>query len=528
MGFIPYNRSQMNLLGYSIEDFARNDPKSRFVVELVSRLDLSALYSRYSSQGGDSYAPDMMLALWFYAYSNGITSTRKLEELCKFDTRYMYITSNQQPDHSTLSRFRKAHLDLLSEYFLEILLIAQAEGISDFSQISIDGTKINAKSSARHSYREDQLERKIEAIRADIRHYMQRCDFVEQGASDELDLESLRSEKERLERLEQELLERKAQLQTRKKELKPEHRSKHQINVKEPEARMMPSLDAPGYNAQLGVDMSTHLIVAQDVVSKANDQGQFIPIQQQVEANLGADNNRSYTADSGYHNSSDLKELEEKQVDAVIADPQFSNRSIQEAPTSMDILLKENRKLKRSDFVYHEEENYYECPAGKKLFPIERKGDKIIYRSTDCQGCPLINLCVSSKKKVKQIHRSFREGYSERMARKLQTPEAQERLRKRSLTVEPVFGNLKQNLGYRRFSLSGLKNVRGEFTLMCIGHNINILFKKMLEKRFAAFITVSQEKYEQYIALSKNFWAFLVLFFAQHFKTKRSNLCLNI
>ncbi|WP_044281346.1 transposase [Caldithrix abyssi] len=124
MSFITYNRSQMNLFGYSVEDFARDDPKSRFVVELVSRLDLSALYSRYSSQGGDSYAPDMMLALWFYAYSNGITSTRKLEELCKYDTRYIYITGNQHPDHSTLSRFRKAHLDLLDQYFVEILLIA--------------------------------------------------------------------------------------------------------------------------------------------------------------------------------------------------------------------------------------------------------------------------------------------------------------------------------------------------------------------------------------------------------------------
>lgn len=60
MGFLPYNRSQMNLLGYSVDDFARDDAKSRFVVHLVSQLDLSALYARYSSQGGDSYAPDMI------------------------------------------------------------------------------------------------------------------------------------------------------------------------------------------------------------------------------------------------------------------------------------------------------------------------------------------------------------------------------------------------------------------------------------------------------------------------------------
>ena len=528
MGFLQYNRSQMNLLGYSVDDFARDDAKSRFVVHLVSQLDLSALYARYSSQGGDSYAPDMMLALWFYAYSNGITSTRKLEELCKYDTRYMYITGNQQPDHSTLSRFRKAHLDLLSHYFLEILLIAQAEGISDFSQIAIDGTKIQSKSSVRHSHREDDLDKKIEKIRSEIRSYMQRCDFVEQGATDELDLETLRAEKARLERLEQELLERKAQLQERKKQLKPEHRSKHQINVKEPEARIMPSLMVSGYNAQLGVDMTSHLIVAEDVVSDLNDQGQFLPLQQKVEASLGSDAQRTYTADSGYHKSADLKELEEGHVDAVINDPQPADRSIQAEPTPMAELLEEGKKLKRRDFVYHEEEDYYECPAGKALYPVEKKQGSTVYRSVGCEGCPLFNLCVSNKKKVKQIHRSEREGYAERMARKLQTPRSQEILKKRSQTVEPVIGNLKQNLGFRRFSLSGLENVRGEFTLMCIGHNINILFKWLLEKRMTGVIALMQGQYDQFIVFSRHIVAFFVLIFAQRSKTKIMNLCLNM
>ncbi len=528
MGFFPYNRSQMNLLGYSVEDFARNDSKSRFVVELVSKLDLSELYSRYSKQGGDSYAPDMMLALWFFAYSNGITSTRKLEELCKFDTRYMYITGNQQPDHSTLSRFRKAHLDLLSQYFVEILLIAQAEGISDFNEIAIDGTKIQSKSSTRHSYSEDRLNKKIEAIRADIRQYMQRCDFAEQGATDELDLETLRAEKARLERLEQELLERKAQLQARKKRLKPEHRSKHQINIKEPDARLMPSLDASGYNAQVAVDMSSHLIVAQDVVNEPNDQGQFIPIQQKVDSNLGRDAQRSYTADSGYHNSADLKEIEKKQIDAVIADPNYANRSIQEKPTSLEVLLKEKRKIERQDFVYHDKENYYECPAGKRLLPFKNKGNKMVYRSEGCEGCPLFSYCVPSKKKVKQIHRSFRESYSERMAKKLRTPSARARLKKRWHTIESVFGNLKHNLGYSRFSLSGLKEVQGEFTLMCIGHNINILFKNLQKKRFAAFVLATYEKYDQYIAISKNILISLAFILVYRFKPKRTKLCVNM
>ena len=89
MGFIFSDRHQTDLLGYRIDDFAKSDKKSRFVIDLVAQLNLKQLFARYSDQGGDSYSPDMMLALWFYAYSNGITSTRDLEELCKFDTRYI-------------------------------------------------------------------------------------------------------------------------------------------------------------------------------------------------------------------------------------------------------------------------------------------------------------------------------------------------------------------------------------------------------------------------------------------------------
>ncbi len=440
----------------------------------------------------------------------------------------MYITGNQQQDHSTLSRFRKAHLDLLSNYFLEILLISQAEGISDFSQIAIDGTKFQSKSSVRHNHREDELAKKIEKLRSEIRTYMQRCDFVEQGATDALDLDRLRAEKERLERIEQELLERKAQLQERKKQLKPEHRSKHQINIKEPEARLMPSLMLSGYNAQLGVDMTSHLIIAEDVVTEPNDQGQFLPLQQKVESSLGPDGQRSYTADSGYHTSGDLKALEDGQVDAVINDPQPKDRSIQAEPTSMSELLEEGKKLKRRDFVYHEEEDYYECPAGKALYPVEKRRGFKVYRSVGCAGCSLFNLCVSNKKKVKQIHRSEREGYAERMAKKLQTSRARRRLRRRSQTVEPVIGNLKQNLGFRRFSLLGLSNVRGEFTLMCIGHNINILFKWLSEKGMAGIIALMQEQYDLFIVFSRYIGAFFALIFAQRPKTKKINLCLNM
>ena len=81
--------------------------------------------------------------------------------------------------------------------------------------------------------------------------------------------------KKQLEELEKELLQRKEQLQKRKQTLKPEKRDKHQINILEPEARLMPKDKKPGYNSQAAVDTQTHLIVATDVTDQPNDQGQF-------------------------------------------------------------------------------------------------------------------------------------------------------------------------------------------------------------------------------------------------------------
>ena len=507
MGFISVNRSQTNLLGYSVDDFAKADRKCRFVVEIVSRLNLDALFSRYSDQGGDSYAPDMMLSLWFYAYSNGVTKTRELEDLCKFDTRYMYISCNMHPDHTTLSRFRKSNLDLLSDYFVQILLTARAEGLTDFKNIAIDGTKIQAQSSARHSYKEDQLNDKIESIRRDIAHYMQRCNFAEQGTTEEFDLESLRIEKERLEKLEKRLLKRKEQLKQRKKKLKPQHRENHQINLIEPDARFASKHNGLNYNAQAAVDSATHLIAAADVINEPNDQGQFIPIQQKVESNISEDPDRAYTGDAGYHNLADLEELENNNIDAIIADPSPNNRSTKSKPTSEAIILKEERKIERRDFVYHPEEDCYGCPAGDKLKPVKNKGKSTVYRASECEGCQLSKYCISSKKKIKQIHRSHREDVAERMSQKLQTDEAKQRMKMRSTSVEPVFGNIKHNLGFSRFSLCGLKKVRGEFNLMCIGHNLNILFKLMQPERFTALINASQLIINQHIAISKNILA---------------------
>lgn len=486
MAFQSVNRKQMNLLGYCVEDFVPHDAKCRFVVDLVSKLDLSALYSRYSEKGAEAKEPSAMLATWFFAYSEAEDSTRKLESKCKYDTRYMYTSGLLMPDHSTLSRFRKNNLDLMPMYFVEILRLAQQMGLSDFKAIAIDGTKIQASASPDHSKNSDDLSRYLAAIRQHIAEYLKRCDEQDllEDDPDGGDSESVREKLDELKALEATLLERQNQLEGRKQSLKKEYRRNHQINLIEPDAPNMRlgrfKAKAPAYNAQVSTDHQTQLIVANDVVTDCNDSGQFRVQHQAVETHLGRDSQRQFDADSGYHSMDQLEYVEQNQIDAVIVDPTPEHRSVRDADPEVKELLNANKSLRRGHFSYEAQEDYYRCPVGHKLYPRTSKGQKAIYMAdrNDCAACLLRHLCLTAKNKsgVRNLVRDQREAHAEHMFMKLQSDEAKHRIKRRASSVEPVIGNLKQNMGFRRFKLRSLMNVRGEFTLMCIAHNLNKLF----------------------------------------------------
>lgn len=482
MGFITTDRSEIGSI--DILTTLPEKGKSRFVVEIVSQLDLSPLYDSYSSQGGDAYDPAILLATWFYAYSEGETSSRKVEDYCRYDIRFIYISANLQPDHCALSRFRRRHAELMPEYFVQIVayIVERGEELgSDFKDINIDGGNILAFCSKRHSKTSRQLELKIDKLQERVAEYLSRCEAEDVSAEE---LEALREENARLEAQIEHFSSCSEQLAERQATLKAEHREGHQINTVEPEARLMPKSNAPAYNGVIGVDKH-HFILGNHLSDQPNEQQEFATIHQKVEENLDDDPDRKYNTDAGFHSQDQLAYANEHNIDVVMADPNPQHRSIGDQPTAMEALEQSERKLQRADFSYNETDDFYQCPAGQKLEPVSTYRDgnssKTIYQTQACQGCPLFERCLTksqqqSKQKVKTIYRDQRELLAEDMARKLQTEEARQRLKTRMSTVEPVIGNLKQNLGFRKFRLRGLKLAIGEFNLMCIAHNLNTFF----------------------------------------------------
>lgn len=476
MGFISSNRSQSHLFGYRLDDFVGPDSKCRQIVRWAERLDLSAVYADYSDQGGDAFDPRILLATWFFAYSEGVTSTRKLEQFCKRDMHFIFVSGHLQPDHCSLSRFRKRHGHRLPDLFVQILRHAAEDGVSEFGLIAVDGTKIEAQASHKQNRTSENLSKQLGKIRARIQDYLERCELLDDSAPSE-SVDAIHQRIEQLQALEQKLLSRQQTLEARKKTLQSKDRAKHKINLTEPEARSMNAVNgkmaAPGYNAQVSVDTDSGLIVAADVTDAPTDQQQFSRQHEKVESNLPENADRAYVADAGYNCLDQLEYIEQEHVDVVLADPRPEHRSGGKATSA--------KRYTRSMFQYDAAQDHYCCPGGQHLTywytDHQRGGSQRVYRCRSCERCSDQEPCLGKKRKTLQrtVRRDVREYLAEAMSCTSQTNLGTQRLDVRRQTVEPVIGNLKANLGFRRFSLRGLVAVRGEFALMCIAHNLNRL-----------------------------------------------------
>jgi transposase len=486
MGFITANREQNIIFGFSLDEFVEKDSKCRYILKVIDKLDLRELYSRYSLQGAEAYEPKIILATWFLAYCEGVTSTRKLERACRKDLDFIYISGNLRPDHTTLSRFMQRNMDLWGKYFLQILELARQLKLSDFKEIAIDGTKIKAKSSRKKTMKQAKLERYINAINEDIRKYkeeLEKEDSIEKKEKLEEQIEQEEKKRNHLQSVKAELLE-------RKEKIGEKDRLKHQINIEEPEAPLMKLPQgngyAPSYNGQIAVDCQSRLISSQELVQERNDEKQFSRQHSKIEENLGEDKERKYIADGGYNSLSQTEYVKENQIDAFISDPKLKNYR----KDSIEVIMQSGKQLNKLDFIFDKENDCYICPMGESL--LAARGDKNNkykgrkYRTKNCNQCPINKQCLGNKNKSNRrtIFRDYREESAELMRQKVMSAEGGKMMLLRQSTVETVFGYIKDNLGYRRFRRKGLENAKGEFALFCLVYNLNRLYKLVLSPLF--------------------------------------------
>jgi len=478
--FKPFHEFQKPLIGFTSEsflDYAETvippEHLCRSVKEVVFSLDTESIEAKYSFLGQHTYHPKLLLSLLFYGYATGVRSSRKLAERCISDHTYIYLMQSYTPDHRTISDFRKNNLKEIEKYFVDIVRIFSKLGYSHVGKIYIDGTKLKGNASAKRTKDRAGFEKWLSEIEEEIGKLLKECETIDNQEDETCKIDT---EEEALKKKLSDRNYLKRQIEEAINIMKEEEREK--INLTDRDANHMKTGGSkdirPGYNCQAAVT-EEGFIVAAEAATDANDRNQLKPMVEQTESNT-QEAVKETAADSGYGSYSNYEYLEQKGIDGYIPDDHFQQYKSGE-------YQKEENRYHYSNFQYDGSSDSYMCPEGKRLKYWKTRTNKTdsrqwnhkVYKGTGCGTCAKRTLCTKSK--VRELLIDIREPLLQRMREKLVSEEGRLKYFMRQYIIEPIFGHLKFNVGYRNFLLRGLEKVRAEFKLMCIGWNL----KKMLK-----------------------------------------------
>ena len=445
--FRSYDQDQMFLLPPSLDEWLPDDHSARFISEVVEELlDLDGIYSSYiEASGAPPYDPKMMLKLVLYGYSIGVTSSREMERRCHSDVAFRWICANVAPDHRSISRFRRRHLDTLGDLFLQVLRLCGQAGLIKLGRIALDGTKLRANASRRKAMSYDHITPRMEQLEKEVAEILADAEAIDEAedkafgvnnrgdevpaelARRETRLSKLRAAKEAIEAdAKQKARDQAIKSTTKKGKDTPEITEavmeaeenvtadpKAQRSFTDPESRMMKTNDGfhYAYNGQAVVDEDSQVIIAAEITQAATDVNQLMPMIASTKENLesvGTNTTpRVLLADAGYCSAENLEEIAKARINALIATGR----------------LKHNERVP-------------DAPRG----PIPKN-------ATD----------------------------KERMARRLRTKPGRKDYARRKAIVEPVFGQMKVKQHAGQLRLRGLAGASGEWTLHAICHNLRKL-----------------------------------------------------
>jgi transposase len=451
--FKKYDQQQQFLLPISLEDFIAEDHISRILNDIIDAMDITTIESKYSEEGCPAYHPRLLIKILLYGYMINIRSSREIFKMTHTDTAFMYLAAMQHPDFRTICRFRSGHLDSIKDVFSQVVTVCKEMGMLGVGKISLDGSKVKANASVKQSKTADALEKEIDKI---LKESIEIDKAEDEMYGDSTPYQMPKELVDKTKRLEK--------IKAAKKKLEEEKLEK--INVTDNDAKIMKHKDGslkPSYNGQIAVDDKEQVIVAADLVTDTNDLNQVDPMIQLIWATMGY-KPTILLADAGYFSYDNIDLLNQIGTDSYIPDNFFR---IEERGKS--------KYFPKSMFRFDKENDCYYCPAGITMpFKwIQKRDDEpnlSQYIGDHCSICVLKNACTKAKKRI--ISRDPREHSMEDMRKKLRTEEGKELYQERMSTVEPVFGQMKQNRGFTEFLLRGKDKAKVEFLIMCIVHNI--------------------------------------------------------
>ena len=453
------DRGQSTLFPECLEDWIGEDNPVRVIDVFVDELALDEVgFCGVEPEvtGRPSYHPSVLLKLYIYGYLNRVQSSRRLEREAGRNVEVMWLTGRLAPDHKTIADFRKDNGRAIRQVCARFVALCRTLGLLTQASVAIDGSKFKAVNNRDKNFTRAKMERRMAQIEESVARYLQQLDSADrQEPSEALKTKTSRL-KEKIEKLKEQM----QRLEILKVTMlaTPDQ----QISLTDPDARSMATSGrgsgVVGYNVQVAVDTTHHLIITHKVTNVGTDRSQLSPVAKEAKATLEVES-LDAVADRGYFSSEEILACEEAGITITLPKPMTSNS-------------KAEGRFGKQDFRYLAEEDVYMCPAGEKLayhYTVEEKGLVLRrYWTNACQDCAIKNACTTGKER--RITRWEHERVLEAVQRRLD--EHPEKMRLRRETVEHPFGTIKARMGATHFLMKTLPRVATEMALHVLAYNL--------------------------------------------------------
>lgn len=503
-----YISNETLLIPPNLGEFIPEDAPARLISDIVDHMDLKEIHESYSrsSEGQPPYHPAMLLKVILFGYMNNIFSTRGLEAVMRRDAHLIWLSSYQFPDHTTINRFKTRCMPYIKIIFSRLVMILVERGEIDLADdLYVDGSTIRSRAARRRIKWRKNAEKFSELADADIQESVKALlEQIENGEpADESNTGHVTYTKEQAleiaDRIENKV--REEGLKNVKGKIKAirnacERKEAHDriltqcdgrcgVSPTDPECGIMHAKEdgydgmaTPNYNVQIATqnqyvtnfdayDQPSDKSIAMDFVDTCIEENGVKP--------------SGVVEDAGYGCEEVYVGLEERQIEAVVKYPNYdaehNRRPVKEG------------QYDKFGFRLAPDESTLICPVGHTMKVIRTeeqyslsgfRSDVTVMTCDKCNGCPFKEVCIVPKNKQGEIHRRLGNIREEQKARlRLDRPENQEKLKRRSLEPEPVFGQLKYNHGYTRFRHFGKAKVTMDLGFEFMALNILKLHRNM-------------------------------------------------
>lgn len=503
------SRQQRVLIPTTLDDAVSDDHEVRVLDEILQELDWSDWISEYSQgRGQPPIHPRILAGVLLYGLTRRIRSSRVLEYMTGHNIDFMWLTEGRRIDHTTICKFRTRFEKPLKALFRQVVRTAMNIGLIRLGEVTFDGTRVKASNDRYETSTAANVEKQLAELGERFGQWLVEAEKSDTADNEAFGLSSpeklpadLADAKLRQAKLKEALQKLQAADAARRKEGIDPTKNPAQLPATDADSKVMPNKEggyAPNYTPLAAVDTDCDFIVYADVIPDVAENTQTVVMVDQIREDFGKPP-EAVLADGVHATGPNIEAMSQRGVELLSplpVEPAGDNPAVRPDPTqpvpevdwSKLPINPQTKKLDKSCFVFDEPNNQYRCPLGhplefEKTKSDMRQGQKItlqVYRCHCCEGCPLAGKCVSKKSQGgRTITRDMYAKIREQHARKMQTPEAKERYKRRLHAGETPFGWLKHTLGLRQFLLRGLEKVRTEWLWACTAHNLRKLVSAM-------------------------------------------------